>query len=124
MEEAKTTLYKWDDMPKEQVTDLLDRRLITGDRMMLAHVYMKKGCIVPKHSHENEQITYILEGSLQFWIGTDESHEVIVRAGEVLHIPSNVPHKALALEDTLDVDIFSPPRQDWLDKTDDYLRHK
>lgn len=124
MEEAKTTLYKWDEMPKEQVTDLLDRRLITGDRMMLAHVYMKKGCIVPKHSHDNEQITYILEGSLHFWIGADESHEVIVRAGEVLHIPSNVPHKALALEDTLDVDIFSPPRQDWLDKTDDYLRHK
>ena len=124
MEEAKTTLYKWDDMPKEQVTDLLDRRLITGERMMLAHVYMKKGCVVPKHSHENEQITYILEGSLHFWIGADESHEVIVGTGEVLHIPSNVPHKALALEDTLDVDIFSPPRQDWLDKTDDYLRQK
>jgi quercetin dioxygenase-like cupin family protein len=124
MEEAKTTLYKWDDMPKESLNELLDRRLITGDRMMLAHVYMKKGCVVPKHSHENEQITYILEGTLQFWIGVDEEQEVIVHAGEVLHIPSNVPHKALALEDTLDVDIFSPPRQDWLDKTDAYLRQK
>lgn len=124
MEQNKTSLYKWDYMPKEQVTDLLSRRLITGDRIMLAHVYLEKGCIVPKHSHENEQFTYILEGALRFWIGDDEAEEIIVGAGEVLHIPSNVPHKAEALEDTLDVDIFSPPRQDWLDKTDDYLRHK
>ena len=101
---------------------MLDRRLITGDRMMLAHVYLKKGCIVPQHSHDNEQITYILEGALKFWIGADRAQEVIVRAGEVLHIPSNVPHMAEALEDTLDVDIFDPPRQDWLDKTDSYLR--
>jgi quercetin dioxygenase-like cupin family protein len=89
---------------------------------MLAHVYLKKGCIVPKHSHENEQFTYILEGALRFWIGDDEKEEVVVGAGEVLHIPSNVFHKAEALEDTLDVDVFSPPRQDWLDKTDAYLR--
>ena len=116
------TWYRWDQLPREQVSPLLDRRLITGDRMMLAHVYLKKGCIVPKHSHENEQLTYILEGVLQFWIGEDESETVLVRAGEVLHIPSNVPHKAEALEDTLDVDIFSPPRQDWLDRTDAYLR--
>lgn len=116
--------YRWDDMPKENVTEMLDRRLITGDRMMLAHVYLKKGAIVPHHSHENEQLTYILEGALRFWIGEDESETLDVRAGEVLHIPSNVPHKAEALEDTLDVDIFSPPRQDWLEKTDDYLRHK
>ena len=111
-------------MPKERVNDMLDRRLITGERMMLAHVYLKKGCVVPKHSHENEQLTYILEGALKFWIGEDEGKELIVRSGEVLVIPSNVPHKAEALEDTLDVDIFSPPRQDWLDKTDDYLRQK
>ena len=101
---------------------MLDRRLITGERVMLAHVYLKQGCIVPKHSHENEQLTYILEGALRFWIGTDEQQELVVRAGEVLHIPSNLPHKAEAIEDTLDVDIFSPPRQDWLDKTDAYLR--
>ena len=124
MEQAKTTVYKWEEMPKEQVTDLLDRRLITGERMMLAHVYMKKGCIVPRHSHDNEQITYILEGALRFWIGADGEEEIVLRSGEVLHIPSNVFHKAEALEDTLDVDIFSPPRQDWLDKTDDYLRQK
>lgn len=122
MEQRQTRSYRWEDMPKERVTDSLDRRLITGERMMLAHVYVKKGCVVPQHSHENEQFTYILEGALHFWIGEDGSEEVTVRAGEVLVIPSNVLHKAEALEDTLDVDIFSPPRQDWLDKTDDYLR--
>jgi quercetin dioxygenase-like cupin family protein len=109
-------------MEKETVTDLLERRLITGDRMMLAHVYLKKGCVVPKHQHENEQLTYILQGALRFWVGDDGKDELIVSAGEVLHIPSNVPHKAEAIEDTLDVDVFSPPRKDWLEKTDSYLR--
>ncbi len=123
-QEQTVKWYRWDDMPKENVTEMLDRRLITGDRMMLAHVYLKKGAIVPRHAHENEQLTYILEGALRFWIGEDESETLDVRAGEVLHIPSHVPHKAEALEDTLDVDIFSPPRQDWLNKTDDYLRQK
>ena len=118
------TWYRWDELPREQVSPLLDRRLITGDRMMLAHVYLKKGCVVPKHSHENEQLTYILEGALRFWIGEDGAEEVVVRAGEVLHIPSNVPHKAQALEDTLDVDVFSPPRQDWLNHTDSYFHQK
>jgi quercetin dioxygenase-like cupin family protein len=116
------TWYRWEELPREKVSAMLDRRLITGDRMMLAHVYLKKGCIVPQHSHENEQLTYILEGVLRFWIGEHEEEELLVRAGEVLHIPSNVPHKAEALEDTVDVDVFSPPRQDWLDKTDAYLR--
>ena len=119
---TSVTWYRWDDIPRETLSPLLDRKLITGDRMMLAHVYLKKGCIVPKHQHENEQLTYILSGALRFWIGEDQKEEVVVRAGEVLHIPSNVPHKAEALEDTLDVDVFSPPRQDWLDKTDAYLR--
>ena len=118
----KATWYRWDDLPREQLHERLSRRLITGDRVMLAHVYLKQGCVVPKHSHENEQFTYILEGALRFWIGEDEKEEVVVRVGEVLHIPSNVPHKAEALEDTLDVDVFSPPREDWLNKTDSYLR--
>jgi quercetin dioxygenase-like cupin family protein len=104
------------------VTGLLSRRLITGDRMMLAHVYLKKGCVVPRHQHENEQLTYVLEGALHFWLGEDESEEVVVHAGEVLFLPSWVWHKAEALADTLDVDVFSPPRADWLNKTDDYLR--
>ena len=124
MAHPPVTFYRWNDMPKEKVSDTLDRRLITGDRIMLSHVYLKKGSIVPKHSHDNEQITYILEGGLRFWIGPDETQMIDVLAGDVLHIPSNVLHKAEALEDTLDVDIFSPPRQDWLDKTDEYLRKK
>lgn len=121
---SSVRLYRWTDMPKEQVTPLLSRRIITGDRMMLAHVYLDKGSIVPQHSHENEQITYILEGALHFRIGADRSEEVTVRAGEVLHIPSNVPHEAIALEDTLDVDVFSPPRADWLNGTDTYFQRK
>ena len=124
MEQTKTQFYRWEDMPRERVSYSLQRRLITADRMMLTHVYLDKGCIVPKHSHENEQLTYVLEGALHFWIGEDGAEEVTVRAGEVLVIPSHVPHKAEALEETLDVDIFCPPRQDWLDKTDDYLRGK
>lgn len=116
------TFHRWEDMPKERVTDKIDRRLVVGDRMMLAHVYLAKGSIVPRHSHENEQLTYILQGALRFWIGEDGSEEIVVRAGEVLVIPSHVPHKAEALEDTLDVDVFCPPRQDWLDGTDDYFR--
>ena len=124
MSERSVTFYRWEEMPKEKVSEVFDRRLITGDRVMLAHVYLKKGAIVPRHAHENEQVTYILEGGLRFWIGEDESTVIDVMAGEVLHIPSLVQHKAEALEDTLDVDIFSPPRQDWLNKTDDYLRQK
>ena len=122
MHDTTARHHRWDAMPKEQVTDMIDRRLITCNRMMLAHVYLKKGAIVPRHSHHNEQITYILEGALKFWIGDAGEREVIVRAGEVLTIPADVPHRAEALEDTLDVDIFDPPRQDWLDKDDAYLK--
>ena len=122
MSQQSVTFYRWEDMPKEKVSDNLDRRLITGEQVMLTHVYLKKGAIVPQHNHHNEQMTYILEGAIRFWIGDDESEVIDVRAGEVLHIPSMVKHKAEALEDTVDVDVFSPPRQDWLDKTDDYLR--
>ena len=118
----KVTLHRWDDMPRERVVDKIDRRFITSERMMLAHVYLAKGSIVPRHSHDNEQLTYILEGALKFWIGEDGAQEHILRAGEVLVIPANVPHKAEALEDTLDVDVFCPPRQDWIDGTDDYFR--
>jgi len=119
---ASVTLTRWDDIPWERLNEKLDRRLITGDGIMLAHVLLRKGCIVPMHRHENEQFTYILEGALRFRIGDDGGREVVVRAGEVLHIPSNVPHEAEALEDTLDMDIFHPPRQDWLSGTDAYLR--
>ncbi len=122
MSSSGATHYRWDDLPKEALKPDLARRLISTERKMLAHVYLEQGAIVPKHSHENEQLTYILEGVLRFTLGEDESEVVDVSAGEVLHIPSNLPHSAEALEDTLDVDIFCPPRQDWLEGSDAYLR--
>ena len=118
------THYKWEAMPKETLSPTLQRRMITGDRMMITHVYLKKGCVVPLHQHPNEQITYILEGALRFKLGANGEQQLDVRAGEVLHIPGDLPHTAEALEDTVDVDIFDPPRQDWLDGTDQYLRQK
>lgn len=115
---------RWSDVPLETVTDQISRQLITGQQMMLAHVHLKKGAIVPKHQHHNEQFTYILNGALRFWMGDDGAEVIDVKAGEVLHIPSNIWHKAEALEDTLDVDIFSPPRADWLNHTDNYFHNK
>jgi quercetin dioxygenase-like cupin family protein len=122
--EARAIHYRWDDLAKEPLKEDLSRRLISTERMMLAQVFLDQGCIVPQHSHENEQLTYILEGKLRFFLGDDGSEVVDVGAGEVLHLPSWLPHKAEALEDTLDVDIFCPPRQDWLDGSDAYLRTK
>lgn len=118
---------RWNEIPKERVTDTISRRLFTGRRMMIAHVYLDKGAIVPTHQHENEQLTYILEGALRFWIGPEDApdrEEFVLGAGEILYIPSNVPHKAEALADTFDVDVFDPPRQDWLDGTDTYFHKK
>ncbi len=120
-DDSRVRLLAWEEVEKEQITDVISRRLVWGERMMIAQVNLDKGSVVPKHAHENEQITYILEGALRFWIGEDGEEELVVRAGEILYIPSNVPHKAEALEDTLDVDVFSPPRQDWLDGTDTYF---
>jgi quercetin dioxygenase-like cupin family protein len=117
---ADLTHHRWDDIPREQLSDTIARQLITGDKTMIAHVHLKEGAVVPRHEHDNEQLTYILEGALEF--SFDEGEPIVVRAGEVLVIPSGLPHAALALEDTLDVDVFAPPRQDWLDKTDAYLR--
>src|ERR1700733_11301161 len=97
--------YRWDDMPAEQLKPGLSRKLITGERMMIAHVYFKKGEIVPKHSHDNEQLTYILSGALRFWFGPNGEQEITGKAGEGGGIPSNLPHRAQPLEDTLDVDV-------------------
>jgi quercetin dioxygenase-like cupin family protein len=119
------THYRWEELPLEQLKPDLGRRLVTGERLMLAQIYLEKGAIVPRHSHENEQLTYVLEGTLRLWLGEDDDEEVFdVRAGEVLHIPPHVPHRAEALENTLDVDAFCPPRQDWLDGSDAYLREQ
>lgn len=119
---SNVTLYNWDDVKNESLNELIDRKMIWGERTMLSHVYLKKGSVVPLHHHDNEQFSYILSGSMQFWLERDGGEEVFIKAGEVLHLPSNVPHGAIALEDTLSLDVFSPPRQDWIDGTDDYLR--
>jgi quercetin dioxygenase-like cupin family protein len=118
---ANAKHYRWTELPVEQLKGGLTRRLITSERMMIAQVRLKNGDDVPWHSHENEQITYILEGALRFWLGANSEQEINVRSGEVLVIPSNLPHRALALEDTLALDLFNPPRADWLAGTDAYL---
>jgi quercetin dioxygenase-like cupin family protein len=111
--------FPWASVELEDLNPFLQRQFVVGEAIMLARVLLKKGCVVPLHSHENEQVTYILEGALLFEI--DGKH-ITVAAGEVLCIPSNMPHKAIALEDTVDLDVFTPPRSDWIGKTDQYLR--
>lgn len=122
MTDKKVQRIKWEEMPKEKLNDRIDRRMITGEKVMLTHVYLKKGAVVPMHAHANEQITYILEGKIRFWIESEDADPITLGPGEVLTLPANLPHSAEALEDTLDVDIFAPPREDWLNKDDDYLR--
>src|SRR5579862_5123990 len=116
---AELQYLPWAEVELVTLNPLLQRQLIVGHEVMLARVLLKKGCVVPLHSHVNEQLTYILEGALKFWI---DGREIVVRAGQVLAIPPNMPHKAEALEDTVDLDIFHPPRADWLSRTDTYLR--
>ncbi len=122
--EPTVTHARWDDLPQEALNDHIGRRMVTGERMMAAQVVLEKGAIVPMHSHGNEQLSQIMAGALRFWIGSEDASPIDVSAGEILHIPSNVPHKAEALVDCTAVDIFTPPRQDWLDGTDSYLRGK
>jgi quercetin dioxygenase-like cupin family protein len=109
----------WKDVEREELNPLLERQLIVGQNVMLARILLRKGCIVPWHSHVNEQLSSVFEGALKFWI---DGKEIVVRVGEVLVIPPNMPHKAEALEDTLAIDTFHPPRADWINKTDSYLR--
>ena len=111
--------YTWESVPLEVMSEMISRKVISGDKAMVAQVFLKKDAVVPEHHHESEQLTLILEGALKFQL---EGREVVVRKGEVLRIPSYVPHRAVALEDTLDVDVFSPIRTDWLTKDDSYLR--
>ncbi|HEX4155066.1 MAG TPA: cupin domain-containing protein [Acidobacteriaceae bacterium] len=118
---------RWDDVPAEPLNPLLTRQFVTGSQAMLSRIQLKKGCIVPRHSHANEQIAYLLSGALRFSLGEEgaapqDMQDIILRAGEVLVIPANLPHLAEALEDTLNLDIFAPPRQDWITGDDAYLR--
>lgn len=119
MTQARIQQHRWDEIALEKVTEMISRKLVTGEREMLAQIWLKKGAIVPMHEHESEQLSYVLQGALRFTI---QGEEFIVREGEVLHIPSGVPHQAEALDDCFELDIFSPIRHDWLNKTDDYFR--
>ncbi len=116
---ARLQYIPWHTIPLEELNPLLQRQFVVGQEIMLARVLLKKGCIVPEHSHHNEQVTYILDGALKFWI---DGKEIIVNGGEVLTIPPNMPHRAEALADTVDFDVFNPPRADWMNKTNSYLR--
>jgi quercetin dioxygenase-like cupin family protein len=116
---AQLQYIPWHRIPLEDLNPLLQRQFVVGQEIMLARVLLKKGCVVPEHSHHNEQLTYVLDGALKFWI---DGQEIVVHSGEVLCIPANMPHKAEALEDTVDLDVFNPPRADWINKTDQYLR--
>jgi len=115
-------LFNWESLEWEEVVPGIRRRIISGDGTMIAQIFLEKGARVPLHSHHNEQVTYILSGALSFRLGESMEQEVVVRAGEVLHIPGGLPHEAVALEDTLDVDVFTPPRADWLEGTDHYFQ--
>ena len=115
----RPSYVKWKDIEVEQLNPLIGRQFVVGKNVMIARILLKKGANVPSHHHHNEQVSYILEGALEFLIAGER---IVVRAGEVLCIPPNVPHEANALEDTVDLDVFNPPRQDWIDRDDAYLR--
>jgi quercetin dioxygenase-like cupin family protein len=119
-QDNKVTLTKWNDVEVEAMNSRIGRQFIVGTDTMVARILLKKGAHVPLHQHHNEQISNILEGALQFIV---DGQNIVVNAGEVLCIPPNVPHEATALEDTVALDIFNPPRQDWIDRDDAYLRH-
>ena len=113
------THYRWDDIAAEQINPTISRKYITGDRVTVARFELKSGAIVPQHAHENEQVSYIISGALKFIL---EGRDIVVRGGELLRIPPNLPHAAEAVADTLAIDVFCPVRQDWIDKTDTYFR--
>jgi unsaturated pyranuronate lyase len=107
-------LHRWDEIALEKITEMISRKIVTGDREMLAQTYLKRGALVPLHVHASEQMTYVLQGALRFLV---DGEEIIVREGEVIHIPSGTPHQAEALEDTFELDVYSPPREDWIDSS-------
>ena len=118
-EKLEVKHIQWEKLPTESLNPMMQRQMVVGDKVMVARVLLKKGGVVPMHHHHNEQISYIESGALLFTI---EGRDITVRAGEFLCIPPNVPHTATALEDTVDIDLFTPPREDWLQGTDQYLR--
>ena len=112
---ANVRVHRWDEIALEKITEMISQKIVAGEREMLAQIYLKRGALVPMHAHESEQMTYILQGALKVVVGGEE---ITVREGEVLHIPSRVPHQAEALEDTFELDVFSPIREDWIGGTE------
>ena len=106
-------LHRWDEIALEKITEMISQKIVAGEREMLAQIYLKRGALVPMHAHESEQMTYVLQGALKLLVAGDE---VTLRDGEVLHIPARAPHQAEALDDTFELDVFSPIRADWLDE--------
>jgi quercetin dioxygenase-like cupin family protein len=109
----------WDGVKKEIIHDKFWRKYVTGEKAMVAQLGLSQGCVVPLHHHESEQVSMVIQGAVKFEL---EGKEVTVRGGEVLVIPSNLPHSAVAIEDSSVIEVFSPIRHDWLTGTDNYLR--
>ncbi len=120
----KAKVWSWENVKLEQMVGTISRRFVTSDKLMIAQITLPKGNIVPAHRHHNEQVTYMITGALRFLFGEEQDEEVVVRAGEVLFIPGDLLHSAEALEDTFELDVFNPPRADWIDGSDAYLRGK
>lgn len=118
----KTKVWRWEDIELDQMAGGITRRFVTSDKLMIAQITLPNGSFVPAHRHANEQVTYMITGALRFLFGEEQDEEVVVRAGEVLFIPGDLLHSAEALEDTFEIDVFNPPRADWIDGSDAYLR--
>lgn len=116
---SKPEKISWNAVELEKMSDKISRQMIFGENATVAQLLLKSGAVVPRHSHVNEQYSWIMSGALKFVF---DDREIVVGAGEVLVIPAHVPHSAVAMEDTLDVDFFAPRRQDWIQKEDSYLR--
>lgn len=112
----------WENIPTETVNPSMERKIVSGEKMMIARMKFKDGFLVPLHNHVHEQITQVISGSIRFWFGETKDQVMDLHAGELVVIPSDLPHEALMIGDVEEIDSWAPPRQDWLDKTDDYLR--
>lgn len=112
----------WDNVPREQVNPSMVRRIVTGEKMMIARMNFKDGFVVPLHHHVHEQITQVISGTIRFWFGANKEQVMDLHAGDVVVIPSNLPHEALMIGEVEEIDSWSPPREDWLDGSDHYLR--
>jgi quercetin dioxygenase-like cupin family protein len=121
---VSAVLYNWDEVRLDRMRGSITRRFISSERMTLGQIVLEKGDDVPRHSHENEQLTYVITGALQFWFGENDEQELVVKAGSLVVIPAGLPHRALALESTFELDVFNPPRADWNDGSDAYLQGK